>query len=876
MAALRNWKMDNFLNFVYDDWDEVNDVPLPNRLKSYVHPDDNEQTWILSTKPMHVYTRTQIKNWKLSDISNHPDKMFYYHIWNRHSWDHRFFTNGLLPIDSEVIRMLKTNNNLHLIMMNECEFEKKQALERLDKILKKYKINPKKVWFIHNGEKLSEHKKELNTEINVHTSRSMSTSVQKTFPPVRHKIMKTPGQFFLCHNRSPRIHRYAILCLLKRYGIIQDTNWSLINGWGFNKDSKIQFIDVFRKEDILDLIDEIHYFTNIETKKSNYEVAYTELDDREVQRLPNERSTYENSYVNITTETNFIGEDIHITEKSFKPFFYYQFPMILASHHHLKYLREAYPELDFFDDVINHSYDDIKNDRDRLYAFINEIKRIYDNKEFFIEFYKNNKERFERNHNILANWQNDYDYEFFKKLSEVKPNKDIDIHLVYDNWNEELQEPYHMNCKHVYEGEFMQCLDSVVISFNFPEEHIKRFPLRDVEKNPNINFYYIVTLIPDSFALKIKNGLLPIPIEVINCLKNNKNLYVLFASEQEYESFDSFKILDYWLIVNKINPNQFYLINNNVNLHNYKLRLDSKINVHTSQKLATGVYGDMMICMPNLHFKEYKEDNKLFLLLNRRFRVHRYALLIMLKKEKLLNDIDWSLVNGWTANGIQDFNFYNIIFDENDMISLRNDMIYFHSIEQKKSKYEIEHTYLDNRDSDNVEWSRAHNTEMYENSFFNIATETEYFTETLHISEKSFKAFIAYQYPLILASPMHIQNMKKIYGFDFFDDIIDHSYDFEFDNKKRLKKFVSEIKRIQENKEFFVEFYKNNKKRFIANHQLAAKISKSTRDIDFFKKLCGLYEYEFETGKRKKEDIDDIINIDNINKKVDKLIRKLI
>lgn len=170
--------MDNFLNFVYDDWDEVNDVPRPNRLKEWVHQDDNDQTWMVSTEPMRVYTRTQIKNWKLSDVPNHPDKMFYYHVWNRNGWNNRFFADENLPIDKEVIRMIKTNKNLALIIMNECEFEKKQALERLDKIVKKLRINPKQVWFIHNGEKLPEHKQELNTQINVHASRSMCTSVQ--------------------------------------------------------------------------------------------------------------------------------------------------------------------------------------------------------------------------------------------------------------------------------------------------------------------------------------------------------------------------------------------------------------------------------------------------------------------------------------------------------------------------------------------------------------------------------------------------------------------------------------------------------------------------------------------------------------------------
>ena len=87
--------MDNVLNFVYDSWDEVNDVPLPNRLSDYIHQDDNENTWVLSTQPMSVYHRTIIKNWKLSDVPNNPNIMFYYHIWNRNGWNNRFFANDI-------------------------------------------------------------------------------------------------------------------------------------------------------------------------------------------------------------------------------------------------------------------------------------------------------------------------------------------------------------------------------------------------------------------------------------------------------------------------------------------------------------------------------------------------------------------------------------------------------------------------------------------------------------------------------------------------------------------------------------------------------------------------------------------------------------
>jgi hypothetical protein len=80
-------------------------------------------------------------------------------------------------------------------------------------------------------------------------------------------------------------------------------------------------------------------------------------------------------------------------------------------------MKERYG-LDFFDDIIDHSYDDIKNDRDRIFAFVKEIERVFQNKPQIIEFYKNNQERFEDNkRKIIKNLDLvNEDYEFFKNL----------------------------------------------------------------------------------------------------------------------------------------------------------------------------------------------------------------------------------------------------------------------------------------------------------------------------------------------------------------------------------------------------------------------------------------------------------------------------
>jgi hypothetical protein len=180
-------------------------------------------------------------------------------------------------------------------------------------------------------------------------------------------------------------------------------------------------------------------------------------------------------------------------------------------------------------------------------------------------------------------------------------------------------------------------------------------------------------------------------------------------------------------------------------------------------------------------------------------------------------------------------------------------MIYFINIDQKKSFYEEDKNWFREDNIDYVDWGRTYEYLSYKNSYVNITTETEFNTDEIHITEKSFKPFVVFQFPLILASPGHIYEIRKRYDFDWFDDVIDHSYDLEKDHKIRLLKFVKEIKRINDNKEFFIEFYKNNKSRFEKNHKLAKDLTHDTSDRDFLKKLTGLYEFETKVKLNKKK-----------------------
>ena len=66
---------------------------------------------------------------------------------------------------------------------------------------------------------------------------------------------------------------------------------------------------------------------------------------------------------------------------------------------------------------------------------------------------------------------------------------------------------------------------------------------------------------------------------------------------------------------------------------------------------------------------------------------------------------------------------------------------------------------------------------------------------SIFITEKSYKAFSWYQFPIWYAVPGLVGKLRE-QGFDLFDDIIDHSYDTENDPWVRMVKVVEEITKL--------------------------------------------------------------------------------
>jgi hypothetical protein len=85
--------------------------------------------------------------------------------------------------------------------------------------------------------------------------------------------------------------------------------------------------------------------------------------------------------------------------------------------------------------------------------------------------------------------------------------------------------------------------------------------------------------------------------------------------------------------------------------------------------------------------------------------------------------------------------------------------------------------------------------DLYKNSLVNIVTETYFFSNIIHITEKTYKP-IAFMQPFVMigsyASLKHVKEM----GFKTFNDFWDESYDLEQDDVKRFAMVMSVIEYI--------------------------------------------------------------------------------
>lgn len=191
---------------------------------------------------------------------------------------------------------------------------------------------------------------------------------------------------------------------------------------------------------------------------------------------------------------------------------------------------------------------------------------------------------------------------------------------------------------------------------------------------------------------------------------------------------------------------------------------------------------------------EHKNYTKKFISFNRRWRLHRPALVALLELNGLIDKgyvslakaddgKDWDVFYDemtWTLR--HDSNFVNIFTQNKDIIKNIPEM----KLDQSDMTINHAHAFTDSTDM------------YYENTYFSVVSETNFFKETgegLFVSEKIFRPILK-KHPFILLSRPHTLNMMQNIGYKTFGSIINEDYDKEEDDCKRMLMIVDEIKRL--------------------------------------------------------------------------------
>lgn len=110
---------------------------------------------------------------------------------------------------------------------------------------------------------------------------------------------------------------------------------------------------------------------------------------------------------------------------------------------------------------------------------------------------------------------------------------------------------------------------------------------------------------------------------------------------------------------------------------------------------------------------------------------------------------------------------------------------------------------------------------------------------TAFMTEKSEKAFLLHQIPLWVAAPRQVA-LARDWGFDVFDDLIDHSYDDEPDGHRRIGMVVAQLERLCTHSLSDIRRFKSeNLKRFVRNRERCLYLRDNHTGIQYEKlKAC--------------------------------------
>ena len=240
---------------------------------------------------------------------------------------------------------------------------------------------------------------------------NQSSSYQNVIPVTDKNFNST--KTFISLNRHSRPHRIVVL--------------SYLFGRGYDQLGCITYLgqeqpNVTHFDNLLDGIpwkfDEHHasarnamitgykkFYNNKSLLVDNYQI-YNRINDNVTNFNQSLKPKYQNSFVEIVTESSFSAPGFMLTEKTLNSIYGCNFPIILSGVGAVQHFREL--GFDMFDDIVDHNYDTISNPIDRIISAIDDNKKLLLDSSYVKEQWKNSELRFQNNIKLakhsMYNW----------------------------------------------------------------------------------------------------------------------------------------------------------------------------------------------------------------------------------------------------------------------------------------------------------------------------------------------------------------------------------------------------------------------------------------------------------------------------------------
>jgi len=224
----------------------------------------------------------------------------------------------------------------------------------------------------------------------------------------------------ICLNNNPRPHRVGIVLMLLHSNLGSKSNISFLSNERKQKQSNYiythetilswaEWNDPI-KNDLRNIAD--NNFYNYQFLTEDVYVTCNKNSENFKNKLQNH---YVNSYIEFVSETLCIEPTYQVNEKFLNSVFGCNFPILVSSKGSVQVLRDM--GFDMFDDIINHSYDDIDNPFYRIKASIDLNSDLLQNTKKIKEVWHLNLHRFKNN--VQHYKTKVYDIEFQRLINEI-------------------------------------------------------------------------------------------------------------------------------------------------------------------------------------------------------------------------------------------------------------------------------------------------------------------------------------------------------------------------------------------------------------------------------------------------------------------------